>query len=416
MKYEDIPKEIQKYFPPLDLKRITFKVNEFEELMLKDMAQFDDDMRTKLNRNVTSYVFKEIDTKIETKQNVTINIKGRTRSGKSLIGLKIEFYKIKKINEVNKKNALETEKLTGKKIEVPPKIFDTEKIVCGNQKEYRQKLAEAEFSDTFLVDENAFNNVGTGIMSEMGQLKNLQNIVAKMNPHTTYITPKVFLDTGADIGLAYYGRNGEHWVSRFLVYYIQNGVPTLLGYAIFNVGELFQDCGCFVYKFTGGCTNPKRLTEEQIPKEVIKHSPAIPKDYKQEELADYTKQCPFYNICQSQLCKYEHKKDKWIDKEMKGGMDDRLRERMQIAIKIAQEIGSINDDGVSLKYDASGKDDLILEIKMLAPEFSSAQLTGTEIQEIFTMLRGMTNKKKFERYCKQIELDVEEEWNKIPQN
>ena len=72
-------------------KNINFKVDIFEELVLQDIAQYDEDTRIKLNRDLTRDFNKWIISKVEAKEQVKINIKGETRSGKSLIGLKIIY-------------------------------------------------------------------------------------------------------------------------------------------------------------------------------------------------------------------------------------------------------------------------------------------------------------------------------------
>ena len=74
-----------------------------------------------------------------------------------------------------------------------------------------------------------------------------------------YITPQVFLPTGATIGLSYFGKDTENWVSRFLLYSLKSNMPSLLGYVVFDVGKNFSEDGCYIYKQLGGCTNPKRL-------------------------------------------------------------------------------------------------------------------------------------------------------------
>jgi len=203
--------EKQEFEKLLEVKNINFKVDKFEALILQDMTRFDEDTRIKLNRNLTKTFNEWLQGKLEAKEMVKINIKGETRSGKSLIGLKIIFSLTKFYDDKN---------------------FDTENQVCANQKEYRQKVAIAEFGDSFLVDENAFANVGIGSMSEVQQLKDVLNITAKKNLHTIFITPRAFLDTGATMGLAYYGKDTNNWLSRFLLYSLKNNMPTLLGYVV----------------------------------------------------------------------------------------------------------------------------------------------------------------------------------------
>ena len=139
----------------MEPKNIEFKVDAFEELILQDMSRFDEDTRVKLNRNLTTLFNSWLDNKLIAKELAKINIKGEVRSGKSLIGLKI------------------LNKLTNF---YPEKKFDVDHQVCANQKEYRQKVSNAEFGSSFLVDENAFSNVGLGSMTETQQLKDVLNM------------------------------------------------------------------------------------------------------------------------------------------------------------------------------------------------------------------------------------------------
>ena len=387
-------KSKQEIIEELKPKNIMFKVDRFEELILQDISQYDEDTKIKLNRDLTKDFNKWLLGKIEAKEQIKINIKGETRSGKSLIGLKINF-------------------LTTKEYE--HKEFEIEKIVCANQKELRVKLNTCEFGDSYLIDENAFANVGMGSITELQQLKDINNIIAKQNIHMVYITPQTFLLTGATMGLSYFGKDTKNWVSRFLLYSLKGGTPVLLGYVIFDVGSLFRDTGCLIYKLTGGCTNPKRLELKDIPKEYIEYSDCIPKtNGKVEgEILDDKKNCPFYKICKSPMCAYEHKKDKWIEREMRGGIGERELERYEISLRLFKELVILNEETGKLRLNAKNGKELKLKLKMKLPTLSNTKYTGVEVEEILQTTISLLDKSFFDDTCNAIDKNPNELWEEI---
>lgn len=328
---------------------------------------------------------KTYDLTIEDNHNYIVNNFLVSNSGKSLIGLKITL-KIKK------------------NYDYP---FNVERIVCANQKEYRLKLKDVEFGEVFQIDEKAFSNNGMGSMIELQQLKDVENITAKKNIHTIYITPRMFLNTGAELGLSYWGKDTKNWISRFLLYSLKSANPSLLGYVVFDVGEMFREFGCYMYKFNGGCTNPNRLSFEDINNlyngDVLKYSYCIPKDYDKEKIIEGKISCPFYNVCNHPLNAYEHKKDKWIEKELKGGVDERTRDRYETAIKLIEKLGIIDNDRIIMKA-RNGKD-LYVKIKLQTPSITNSKYSGEELKELMALIQSMSNIDMFKEVCKQIEIN-----------
>lgn len=380
------------YEPPIEFleaykhKDIEFITDEFEELILQDIMRYDQDTLQKISRNVTPKIKSWIDNKIKKKENVSINCKGTTRSGKSLGMLAIndeilDFY--------------------------GNKDFDPEYIVCANQKEYRQKLRDADFGDNFQIDENAFAHVGLGSVTEMQQLKDIQNIIAKKNIHTIYITPRVFLETNASLGLSTWGKDVKNWLSRFLLYDLRNRTIPLLGYVIVDVGKLFRKYGCYVYKQTGGCTNPNRVTFDNLDKKAVEYSDCIPKVMSGDDAKKITndgKSCPFYHICKHPLVRYEHKKDKWIDKEMKGGLDERTSERYETALKLTYRLSHFDENGV-LKLKARDGKQLKVKVNLYAPDITSTKYTQNEIDELIILIKGFTNIHFMKEVCERLHLN-----------
>lgn len=358
----------------LKIKKPNFKTDHFEEMIMQDLFQSDDSIKVKLHRDLSKDIDDWIKSKLEKKENVSLNIKGSTRSGKSLVGLKIARNITKFYN----------------------KPFDTEYITCANQKEFRQKLQNANFGDVFVIDENVFSDVGIGTGTERQQLKDIQNIVAKQNIHTIYITPRHFLPTGAEIGLAYWGKDSKNWLSRFLVYHLKSANPYLLGYTVLNVGELFKGEGCAIYKYIGGCTNPHRYKTQDIPKKIREYSSCI-EDINASD--DSLNACPFYNVCNHPMVKYEHKKDSWIKKEMEGGLDERQQERYFIALglikKVMADVIEDEDGSKFIRFTAKSGKDLWNKISFYIPKLSSTKLTQQEQIEIFELIKSFSQDNKF---------------------
>lgn len=380
-------KKKQEIINSLRPKNVVFELDEFERIRLQDLMNLDDTIKLKLHRNLTNVFNDWIVGSHRRKDQIKVNIKGRPRSGKSLVGNKIIFM----VDDLN------------------GKPFDVDKFVCANQKVLKKKLQTAEFSDSYLVDENAFANVGAGSMTEMLQLKDINSIIAKNNNNLVYITPNVFLNTGAPYSLDYYGKDLNNWVSRFLIYDTSKGMPLLLGYVIFDIGDMFIKNDCLIFKDIGGCTNPKRKIESQIDKDLIKYSDCIPKDYEKSSLDDSTKTCPFYNICKSQMCRYEHIKDAWIEKEMKGGLDVRDLERVEVGFELFKQFY----DRETHKLTCKNAKELKVKIKLKIPSLTSSKFTGVEMEEITILMFSLLDLSFFKDVCGQLELNCDDEMIKI---
>lgn len=317
-----------------------------------------------------------------TKENIIVH-----NSGKSLIGLKI----VKKSCDQK-----------GIK-------FTVSDCVCSNQSEFKKKLNDKVYGQNYLVDENAFSNVGEGSMTELKQITDINNIIAKNNNDIVYITPRIFLNTGAEYSLQFYAKDIKNWLSKFLLFNTSQTTPILLGYVIFNVGTLFQETGCFIYSKTGGCTNPNRLKKEDIEEDYIINSDCVPKEYESSKLVCDGSACPFYNVCESQMQKYETKKDKWIEREMKGGLSERERERYELSLKLFQQLYNEEEE----KFNAKNKAELMNKIKLKLPFMSNSKFTISESKEIseFTML--LKDESSFNDVCRALDLNMTEERQKI---
>ena len=381
------PKEfLDKY----KVTNINFVVDEIEEEVMTDAFRFGDEFVEKFNKNVTQIVRRWIQNKIKKKENISVSTKGDTRGGKSLANLAL-------IDDI---------------IDTYGKDFNTQYIVCGNQREYRMKLADEdtiEFGDTFLIDENAFTAVGEGAYTEMAQLLDTQNIIPKRGIHTFYVTPKEFLNNNSILGLRAYGKDLNNWLTRMIVYDLRNRNTTLIGYMIVDIGKLFRKYGCYVYKETGGCTNPANKKSEEISEDAVKYSHCIGKS----RINDSKKSdCPFYGYCKHPLADYERKKDEWIRKQMKGGMSEREMLHHTTAIDIMPHVCYRTEEGL-IKTDENLKK-MSLLCTFYAPDIGKSVFNKSEQSTIANLIFMYLDTDRLKSACEKLELNFDEKYNNIP--
>lgn len=304
--------------------------------------------------------------------------------------------------------------------------FDVLRIVCGNQSEFLNGLKDALFSDVRVIDEKLFGESGDGSMQMAQQLKDIDNIVAKHNIHTFAITPRTFIENGSVIGLASWGRDSKNWLSRALVYDLRGAIPTLLGYVVIDIKPLYEEFGCKIYQKVGGCANPKRYypkneaeldgwyptppTNDMFPEE-------LQKEHKKgctNKLVMDGKSCPFYKMCHLPMAMYEKKKDTWIDKELEGGMSDRMKERIKTGLMVIPKVCILTDED-KIVFDSSNKNETELAIKMAIGMVSNIKYTGTETNEIITVIySSVRNIEKMKGYAEIVKLDTDKILSEIP--
>lgn len=374
-------KEFKEFLKQFSHKNINYLTSAFEELLLQDIYMNDESAKIKLNRNVTKLLFDEIKLFYDQKRNIRYSCKGPTRSGKSYSMLKIMSI-IFKLNGIS----------FNEKVDY---------YVCGNQIEYRQKLLNAKFGDFYLVDENYFTRAGLGANIETSQLKDYNNIIAKQNIGNIFVTPEKFLNVGSVLGFATYGRDSSNWLSRMLVYHFKDGFPYLIGFVVIDIGELYRENGCYLYKTLGGCTNSKRIEFEEIAPELIKYSWVIPSEFKD---LNYLKSkiprledgeisaCPFYNVCNHGMAKYERKKDSWIEKELKGGLDERTHERFTLACKLILDLNpTILPESNLIKVQAKNGKDLKNRVKLKFHKYTNTKFGISEFEELLEIIKSNTD-------------------------
>lgn len=379
-----IPEEIKHHF---EIKKVQFVVSKFEEYMLNDMYQYDNSSKIKLNRDVTKDFLNEIKTYVKQKRNIRLSCKGETRDGKSLNMLKVVKIILFEIHENSLKN--------NESYEFMDFETDIDKIVCGNQIEYRKKIKDAKFSDVYLIDENFFNRSGLGSNVEVQQLNDYNSQIAKKNISTIFITPKKFLNVGATLGVSTYGRDSNNWLGRLLVYKFKDDYPYLIGYTVLNLNDLFTDYGCYIYRWIGGCNNVKRVPPHKIDKQLLKHLSCVSDEDKMERVINGVKDlsvCPFYDVCNHPLCKYEHKKDTWIDEEMSGTLDERTQERFELSLKIILELYTeLVEEHLTFRLRVKNKKDLSNKVKVKLPRLTNTKFTITESLELVEIIVSNTD-------------------------
>jgi len=172
----------------------------------------------------------------------------------------------------------------------------------------------------------------------------------------------------------------------------------LIGYVVFDIGKMYRDNGCFIYKQIGGCTNHKKLKVTQIDKDFIKYSFCIDekykKDLKQFQTKEEPKECPFYKVCNHGISNYEKKKDSWIEKEMSGGLDDKTKERFTIALKLLLDLNATimhTENGSIIRLGAKSGKDLKVKAKLKVNKFTNSKLGIAEFDEILEIVKSNTD-------------------------
>jgi len=354
-----------------------FKIKPNKHFIIKNNLKF-----VKVNSIEKNNLSETFDLNIEHNNNYFANYILSHNSGKSYVGIKImEIILSKNDIDFNAK---------------------ADYYVCGNQIEYRQKLKKARFGEFYLVDENFFTRAGLGANIEISQLQDYNNIIAKMNIGSIFITPEKFLNVGAVLGFATYGRDSKNWLSRLLLFKFKDGFPYLIGYVIIDIGGLYRKYGCYLYKLIGGCTNPKRKELKELNKDNIKYSWCIPEQYKtnitklkkhiERNEDGIIQNCPFYKICGHGMAKYEKKKDSWIIKEMKGGLDERTHERFRLSCELILDLNpNIVFESNVLKLRAKNGKDLKNRVKLKVHKYTNTKMGIGEFDELIEMIKSNTD-------------------------
>lgn len=233
--------------------------------------------------NKTKYFLREIVRYVKEKRVFRISVMGQTRSGKSEVGSTISFYYTTIFNKFfdkghfNDLDLLEDENIKSGKLD-----FNTF-FVCDNQQVYKKRLKEhhqkgkLKYGQIWLIDENKDSTGGVGSMSEIIEMTNLNNIMAKFNQSEVYCQPLKFETRNCPYGLKVFKKDIPNRVNWCLLFSIDN-----------------DPSGAVVFKFLGWVKIPLHNNE------------------------DFRK-------------KYNLLKNEWIAKELEGRADERMIDRSNTA-------------------------------------------------------------------------------------
>lgn len=201
----------------IDYKKAIFETDELLEESIFSQMRDNPKFLKMFYTDMTNKFYRYIDGKIKLREPISLGIKGFTRSGKSTIGITIAC----RIAEAN-----------GKRFSI--------NNICENEFDFLKKVKTAEENDVFVIDEGKESVFGIGSMAKRMKIDDIQNIIAKLNISTIWITPRKFNDTNSDYGLRTLGRarNVSPRLVKLLLYNLSEGTRHILipfGYVIIPV-------------------------------------------------------------------------------------------------------------------------------------------------------------------------------------
>jgi len=249
-------------------------------------------------QNRTGFLIKQMKKYIVDARVFRISIMGETRGGKSEVGSTLAFQYVKIFNEAMIEGAFKKIDLfqTGEFKELQL-TFDTP-FVLGSQSDYIYALREnhkekkMKFGQVWQIDESKDKIGGIGSMSEVIELRNLNNIVAKFMQAEIWITPLKFETRNAPFGLVVYQKDVKRRINWCLLYKIE------------------QTARSVEFHFMGWVSIPMHKNE-------------------------------------AFRLKYNEKKNEWIKGEIDGGGDPRIKERKKTAKMLGEDpiFAEMNDKG-----------------------------------------------------------------------
>jgi len=175
--------------------KIEWKIDPIQQYTMQLKMQKIPVFAQAVNRNMSHLYYNFLNYKVDMKENIAIEIKGVTRSGKTTGAISSAKY---------------VSKRTGVKFGV--------ENVCANEQYYIKAVKDAVDNQCIVVDEQLETHVGIGSYREMQYIEDLNNIIAKRCIHGWWIHPPDFVGRNAFYGLETVGRNFEHELTRYLLY------------------------------------------------------------------------------------------------------------------------------------------------------------------------------------------------------
>lgn len=217
------------------------------------------------------------------------SIMGETRGGKSECGQTLALMYVKMFNSLLKQGNYDDIDVYKEGIYSKKDIEIDVNHICSNQSNYiytmreDQKENKINFGQMWIIDESRKSIGGIGSFSELLDLKNINNIIAKFMQAEIWIQPAQFEVNNVPYGLYVYKKDTINRVNWCLLYKMARS-PT----------------GGLEYSFMGWVKIPL---------------------HKNQSLRDL----------------YNKKKNDWIVREMEGSYDDRLVARKKVAVLLADD-------------------------------------------------------------------------------
>lgn len=259
-------------------------------------------------------------------ENITIEIKGQTRSGKSTLGI-----------------------FLCKLISYWWGLDFTVDNILPNQTELLYRLKDAKYGETFLVDEQLPEDFGEGIVRESGQLLKNLNICAKKCNNLVFVYPQHFTSRNAPFGLETFAKDTQNKLIKAWYHDLER--------KSFGFAGVYPRGYIIVPKYVD--EDYKKIKKERWSKKR--------KDNFAERGYD------FDSLLEEQ---YEEKKDAWIEEVR--SLDGSMREQKKL--ELASELA--NDD-FFMKLSSKGKKEAFLKMKIARGEFM--ELTVGEIESVVSM-------------------------------
>lgn len=337
------PSEIKDRYDIDPLKEIFYKLKEKNDMYFA----------LALRKNITAEFFEFLKRQYDRNEQVNLNISGRTRSSKSTDAGVIAKFSCNYISRVLK-------------IDKP---FNPERIFIFNTSQFLNVFNEdtAKFHDFYVIDEKrTYEAIQSGAMYEEGQVQDIDRIAAKLCIHRINIVGSYDdISNNAFYSLVTYGKNYKTFVNKLIVYTREENERVPLGYIEIPVTTWL--CQRIQTRKTTDCiTCPL-------------YSLANHKQFGSKEK---------FKKCMLDKAKYERAKDENIITVTRGGIEERTKVKIDLAMSYFRDAVFMSLKNKSLKK---------VYIQDTYHEFTNRRLTIQEIEETVDrveMIKTMSTKKE----------------------
>ena len=259
-------------------------------------------------------------------ENINLEIKGETRSGKSSVGI-----------------------FLAKLISYWWDLEFTEDNILANQSELLYKLKEAKYGETFVVDEQTTTAFGEGVIRETEQLGMNLNICAKKCNNLIFIYPPHFTGRNAPFGLEVVSKDFHN---KYIKAYYHD-----LRTKSFGFGGMYP---------RGYIILPKYQDVDYQKKPIGK--------WDEERLSHFKEAGYDYDSGLEQ--RYEKKKDSWINdiRDLDVGVREKKKEDFAVELSSDDRFLALKSKGMREAY-----------VKILINRKKFIELTKGEIESVVNM-------------------------------